>query len=168
MSMKTLYLIRHAKSSWNDFSVKDIDRPLNDRGKKNAPFMGKILADSGLKPDVMISSPAKRAFSTAKKIANELGYEKDYIVIEPTIYEAEIKDLLHLVNGLKDEWKTVVLFGHNPGFTEFCNYLSGSDLLNIPTCGVAKIELDIKSWKMASKETGHLKSFDFPKNHGNF
>lgn len=166
--MKTLYLIRHAKSSWNDFSVKDIDRPLNDRGKKSAPLMGKILADSGLKPDVMFSSPAKRAFSTAKKVAKELGYQKDYIIIEPSIYEAGVKDLLHLVNGFKDEWKTIVLFGHNPGFTDFCNYLAGTDIINIPTCGVTKIELEIKSWKLASKDTGHLASFDFPKNHGDF
>lgn len=166
--MKTLFLIRHAKSSWDDFSIKDIDRPLNERGKKSAPIMGKILADSGLDPDVMISSPAKRAFSTAKRIAKELDYEKDYILKEPSIYDAEVKDLLHLVNGLKNEWKTVILIGHNPGFTEFCNYLSGSDLQNIPTCGVAKIELPTKDWKMVSRDSGHLAWFDFPKNHGDF
>jgi len=166
--MKTLYLIRHAKSSRDDFSLKDIDRPLNERGKKNAPFMGKILADSGLKPDVMISGPAKRAFSTAKKIAKELGYAKEFIVIEPSIYEAGIKELLHLVNSLKNEWKTVVLFGHNPGFTDFCNYLTGANLVNIPTCGVVKIEFDTRDWKMVSGDTGRLVWFDSPKNHLDF
>lgn len=163
--MKTLFLIRHAKSSWDDLSVKDIDRPLNGRGKKNAPMMGKILFDKGVRPDVIITSHAKRAGSTAKKIARELNYDKENILIEEKIYEAEIKSLLKIVNGLNNKWTTVILIGHNPGFTEFCNYLSGSDILNIPTCGVAEIHFDFNDWKMVSQDTGELKYFDFPKRY---
>jgi phosphohistidine phosphatase len=163
--MKTLYLIRHAKSSWDDITLPDFDRPLNERGKKNAPFMGKVLNTLGIQPDLIVSSNAKRAITTAKKIAEEVGYDKSKIKEEPKIYEASVKTLLQIVNQLDDKHKVVFMFGHNPGFTDFANYLSDANLVNIPTCGIARIDFDTKHWAEVSKSTGHLSYFDFPKNH---
>jgi phosphohistidine phosphatase len=161
--MKTLFLIRHAKSSQAEPGMKDFDRPLNDRGKKDAPLMGKILHQKKIKPDLLISSPAKRALSTAQKIAKEIDYPKAKIKKEAKIYEASVKTLLHIVNEIEDKNKNVFLFGHNPGFTDFLNYLTGDVIENIPTCGIAEIKFDADSWSEISRDTGKLVYFDSPK-----
>jgi phosphohistidine phosphatase len=161
--MKTLFLIRHAKSSWAEPEMKDFDRPLNDRGNENAPFMGKLLKKEKIFPDLIISSPAKRAITTARKIADEIDYPKNKIVEEPKIYEANVKTLLQIINSLDDENETVFLFGHNPGFTDLLGYLTEANISNIPTCGIAQIEFDSESWKEVSRETGTMKNFFYPK-----
>lgn len=161
--MRTLFLIRHAKSSWADLNIHDFDRPLNDRGKKNAPFMGKLLAKEKILPDLIISSPAKRAITTARKIAKEINYSIPKIEENKTIYEANVKTLLKIVNEINDKNKAVFLFGHNPGFTDFLNYLTGENIGNIPTCGIAEINFDVSSWKEISKDLGNLIRFDYPK-----
>jgi len=163
--MKTLYLIRHAKSSWGDLSLSDFDRPLNERGKRNAPFMGKIIRSKGIKPDLIVSSPAKRAYSTAKKIAKEIGYKTENIKTESSIYEADVRTLLKVVNELSANAKTVMLFGHNPGFTDFTNYLSGANISNIPTCGMVCIRFSTSKWEEISRDTGTFTEFDYPKNY---
>lgn len=163
--MKTLFLIRHAKSDWGDPGLKDFDRPLNERGNKNAPFMGKLLKKEKIFPDLIISSPAKRAITTARKIADEIDYPKNKIVEEPKIYEANVKTLLQIINSLDDENETVFLFGYNPGFTDLLGYLTEANISNIPTCGIAQIEFDSESWKEVSRETGILKSFEYPKKY---
>lgn len=161
--MKSLYLIRHAKSSWADLEMKDFDRPLNDRGKKNAPFMGKWLAQENIHPDLIISSPAKRAITTARKIAKEIDYLKDKIIQDKNIYEASVKTLLQIVNQIENEQNIVFLFGHNPGFTDFANYLTGENISNIPTCGIVQINFEIDDWKEVSKDLGTLIRFEYPK-----
>lgn len=161
--MKKLFLIRHAKSDWGNPGLKDFDRPLNERGNKNAPFMGKLLKKERIYPDFIISSPAKRAITTARKIAKEIDYPKNKIVEEPKIYEANVKTLLQIVNSIEDENETVFLFGHNPGFTDFLNYLTEANIPNIPTCGIAQIEFENDSWKEVSRETGVMKNFYYPK-----
>lgn len=161
--MKTLFLIRHAKSSWDDPNKDDFDRPLNERGKRNAPFMGKLLKKENILPDLIISSPAKRAIATAKIIADETGYPKNKIHTDSKIYEAAINDLLEIINSIQKEHKTVFLFGHNPTLTDFLNYLTNAGIGNIPTCGVAEIEFSFNSWKEISRETGILKRFEYPK-----
>ena len=161
--MKTLILIRHAKSSWDDPLMEDFDRPLNDRGKKNAPFMGKILKKENILPDLIISSPAKRAITTARKMAEEIGYPKDKIQIESRIYESSVKDLLQIINSIHNDYKRVFLFGHNPTLTDFLNYLTDAGIGNIPTCGVAQIEFPFNLWNEISRETGVLKRFEYPK-----
>jgi phosphohistidine phosphatase len=161
--MKTLFLIRHAKSSWAEPEMKDFDRPLNDRGNENAPFMGKLLKKEKIFPDLIISSPAKRAITTARKIADEIDYPKNKIVEEPKIYEANVKTLLQIINSLADENETVFLFGHNPSFTEFLGYLTEAYISNIPTCGIAQIEFENDTWKEVSRETGTMKNFFYPK-----
>ena len=121
--MKLLYLARHAKSSWKNMDLSDIDRPLNKRGKKDAPFMGKILSKKGINPDLIISSPAKRARKTALVIAEEISYPINSIQYEDNVYESSSRELLEFVKSIDDEYNSVMIFGHNPGFTMLHNYL---------------------------------------------
>jgi phosphohistidine phosphatase len=159
---KQLLLVRHGKSDWGNLDLKDFDRPLNKRGKENAPKMAERLINRGFKIDLMVSSPAKRAKSTAKYFAK--AYNIDHIQFEESIYEANTLALLKVVNGLDDDAKNVVIFGHNPGFTDFANQLCDADIYNIPTAGMVLISFPFDSWQMVSKGTGELVFFDYPKN----
>ncbi|MBU1095711.1 MAG: histidine phosphatase family protein [Bacteroidetes bacterium] len=163
--MKTLFLVRHAKSSWDDSSIKDLDRPLNNRGKADAPFMGNLLKKKNVNPDILISSPAKRAYSTAKLFAKELGIDKNKILVKENIYEASAGELIEIINDIKNEHFTAMLFGHNPGFTMLSYYLSNARVDNIPTCGVVKIIFDVESWKEVEVGRGTLTDFEFPKKY---
>ncbi|WP_443939599.1 SixA phosphatase family protein [Pedobacter sp. MW01-1-1] len=158
---KHLLLVRHGKSDWNN-DLKDFDRPLNKRGKQNAPEMAERLKNKGLQIDLLVSSPAKRAKSTAQYFAECLNF--DEITFESSIYEANTTALLKVVNQLPDSAETVVLFGHNPGFTDFANQLCNSDIYNIPTAGIVSISFPFDSWSMVSKGIGTLNFFDYPKN----
>lgn len=161
--MKTLYLIRHAKSSWDFPELDDFQRPLNGRGKKDAPRMGRFLADKGILPERIISSPAKRAFKTARKMARELGYPKTEIVRDKAIYHAWPDRLLKIVIDLSDALSSVMLFGHNPGLTEFTNRLAGTAIENIPTAGAVGIEFDVHHWRDIGYGSGRLLFFHFPR-----
>ena len=162
--MKTLYLIRHAKSSWKFPELSDAERPLNKRGKRDAPEMGKRLSERGLFPDLMLSSPANRAFTTCKTIAEKLDYPKEAIETDEDIYHAGVDLLLKVVRSIDDTWNTVCLFGHNPGFTDFANELTHSDIFNIPTCGVFACTFEVESWKDIGLGKGQRLFYDFPKN----
>lgn len=161
---KKLLLIRHAKSDWADIGLKDFDRPLNDRGLKNALEMGQRIYIKQLIPSKIISSPAVRAFSTAQIFANVWKMDVNSIKLHKGIYEASCKTLLNIVNDFKDEDEDIALFGHNNAITDLVVYLTDADLFNIPTCGVALIDFPFESWKMVSKNTGSLIFFDYPKN----
>ena len=162
--MKTLYLIRHAKSSWKDFSLKDHERPLNGRGKRDAPFMGQQLKRLGVMPDRILASPAKRALTTAKIIARELGYAISDINVEETIYEAETADLEHLIYQLEDTVNSLFIVGHNPCLTFFANEFEYKEYIpNVPTCGIVRLELPIDSWKNFLLGEGKVASFIYPK-----
>jgi phosphohistidine phosphatase len=160
---KKLLIVRHAKSDWGEAGLKDFDRPLNARGKKNAPEMGQRLLRKGIKPDAIISSPALRAITTCKIISGELGLENK-IVLEPKIYEATHQTLLNIINNFDNSHDLVALFGHNNGITDLAIYLSDADIFNIPTCGMVLIEFPFDDWKLISKSTGELLFFDTPKN----
>ncbi|THB78099.1 MAG: histidine phosphatase family protein [Desulfobulbaceae bacterium] len=162
--MKQLYLVRHAKSSWSEPSLADFDRPLNKRGKRNAPFMGKRLRDKEICPDLLISSGAKRARKTAGIIAREIGYPKDKIVITNALYTADMMDLLEIVREMDKQFDNVMLVGHNYVITEFAEWLTGTLLGNIPTSGIACIQFD-HPWKKVSESSGSLLFFDYPKLH---
>lgn len=162
--LKTLIIHRHAKSSWDDMSISDFDRPLNNRGMANAPVMGKRLRLQGLHIDLFISSPARRAIDTAKIVAAQLGYPASEIVEEHRIYMAGVQSLLKIINHISDAHHTAILFGHNPGLTELVDYLSGSDIGNLPTSGQAIIDFSTDSWAEISRGTGTLVHLDFPKN----
>jgi len=163
--MKTLYIVRHAKSSWEDDALSDFERPLNERGKRDAPRMGKRLKEKDLHPDVMISSSARRAFSTAKIIATALNYPEARIVEEKKLYHANEDVMLSLLKHLNDRNNTVMIFGHNPGLTDFANSLSEKKWVtdNIPTSGVIAFELPIKLWNEITFGSGKVLFFDYPK-----
>lgn len=161
--MKKLYIIRHAKSSWKDISLDDYDRPLNKRGKLNSPFMGKKLKEKNITPDVIISSPALRAKTTAEIIAKELNYSKS-IIFKDDMYESTPSKLHKILTKLNNKYKTVFLFGHNPEINMLAeNYVDFRK--NIATCGVVEIEFDCKKWSDISAENAKLISFDYPKRY---
>jgi phosphohistidine phosphatase len=163
--MKNLVLIRHAKSSWDNPNLDDRDRPLNSRGKRDAPMMGAVLNRRGLSPDRIVSSPARRAVKTAKLIAAQLDFPVSQILIDDRIYLAEASTLLALIQDLPEDSNQTILFGHNPGFTELLNTLTEAGVGNVPTCGVASIEFAVDSWAAVSPVAGRLRFFDYPKQH---
>lgn len=164
MRMKTLFVNRHAKSSWDHPDLSDFDRPLNKRGLKDAPEMGARLSDRNEGIELFVSSPANRAITTARLMAKEVDYPLDKIVEIPDIYHASARTLLEIVNSFDDKYNRVIIFGHNPGFTDLSENLTGEYLNNVPTCGICKIEFQVDSWKEVGFESGMLKYFDYPKN----
>jgi len=160
--MKNLILIRHAKSRWDDPTLNDKDRPLNRRGKLDAPIMGRLLKQKGLVPDLILASPAKRARKTAVKIAEEVGYPKARIVIRETLYLEGIAALIEIIRALEDDKHRVFLVGHNPELTDLANRLTGSSITNIPTCGIVSVEFPVASWRETTEETGVLALFERP------
>ena len=162
--MKTLFVLRHAKSSWDDSSLADFDRPLNDRGKKAAPLMGRIMAERDLVPEVIFSSPAVRARETASlvKKAGKLDAE---ILFEERIYEASPQTLKHVVAGIDDAFRSAMIVGHNPGMEGFIRLLTGR-LEAMPTAALAIIDLDIARWEDLDPDRGTLRQLIRPKDEG--
>ena len=160
--MKTLFLIRHAKSSWGDTALPDEDRPLNDRGRRDAPKMGERLAKRDVKPDLILSSPAMRALETAEIIAKKLDYRRKDIVVDGRLYAVGADELLDVIHKLGDKLERVMLFGHNPGLTELAHRLS-SKIAHMPTCAVAEFTFDAKSWSKIGKVKLAKVAFDYPK-----
>ncbi len=161
--MKTLFLNRHAKSSWDNPSLKDFDRPLNERGKKDAPIMAQRLAEREKTMDLLVTSPAKRAFVTAKKFAKAFAIKKKKIQKDERIYEASIPELLKVINQLDNEKDRVMIFGHNTTFSEMVGYLCGYNVF-MATCAVVRIDFDIDSWEEVSQGNGQFVYLDYPKN----
>lgn len=162
---RILYIARHAKSSWKDPSLFDHERPLNKRGKKDAPMIGKILQAKGVMPDMIISSPAKRAKKTANILAKEINYPKENIKEEKDIYEASVSDLLGILEQLDDSLQKVMIVGHNPSFTALANYLSPKYFDNIPTTGVVAISFPCSSWKEIERNSGNVIFYEYPKKY---
>ena len=162
-NFKLLYLLRHAKSSWADHSMSDFERPLNKRGIQQASQIAAILASKELRPQVIISSPANRAFSTAKTMAVALGSDKSKIGSDKRIYEANIQTLMYLIQELDDDLASVMLVGHNPGFSHLVNTLSRQKVAPLPTCSLIQLKLDINHWSELEAECAELISADVPK-----
>lgn len=162
--MKSLYLIRHAKSSWDYPSLPDFDRPLNTRGKKDAPMMGKRLSQGRQIPDLMLSSPAVRAIHTAWAIADALKYSREKILTLDDLYHASTPEILNVLRRTKDTVDTLFLIGHNPGLTEFASAVCQESIDNIVTCGIYAMQLEINSWKALNLDKkAKLLFYDFPK-----
>ncbi|MFC3198581.1 SixA phosphatase family protein [Parapedobacter deserti] len=160
---KNLFIIRHAKSDWS-FDVNDFDRPLNQRGYDNAPAMATRLAQYAVHPDKLISSPAKRAITTAQLFAERLGIPPEDIQTDGRIYEALPNTLLEIINGLDNVYNSVALFGHNPGLTLLVNYLADEDVYNVPTCGIVHIRFErVENWVEVSGGIGTNVWFAAPK-----
>jgi phosphohistidine phosphatase len=162
--MKTLILVRHAKSSWEAEGLSDSERPLNERGKKDAPEMAKRLLKRGLKIDKLVSSSAERAFRTARLFAKEMNIDKDKIGVDKTLYGAMPVQFEQVITSLKDKYDTVALFSHNPGITDYANTLSTVRTDNIPTCGVFAVQANVEHWvDFVGAEKSFL-FYDYPKN----
>jgi len=165
---KILYLVRHAKSSWDNPSLADEDRPLNQRGRSTAQEMGRRLAADGHQPDLIISSPAQRAFSTAKKIATELDVDVAEILRDQRLYFAGMGSMLKLLEELDDRHAKVMIVGHNPAMTSLLNILCETPVENMPTCSIAVIEFNLTHWSELDTENGNLLAYDYPKGSGTF
>ncbi len=162
--MKTLYINRHAKSSWANMGMADFDRPLNNRGENDAPMMGKRLKEKGIIPDFVLSSPANRAITTARTIATEIGYSLENIKEDRNIYHASEVSILEIIKQQDDEIASLMIFGHNPGFTDLASILSGRWFDNIPTCGIVALKFEVSKWSEVSAGNGEILFFDYPKN----
>ena len=160
--MKRLYLVRHAKSDWGRPGLADFDRPLNKRGKKDAPLMGLHLkAVWQVVPDYVLCSTAKRAVSTARRLLKALDCPKDKIVWHERIYSGQAEDVLDLIRGVDDCYDQVMVIGHNPDMTTLINQLANSSIFDMPTCGVVGIDMNIDTW--ADVVSGNLIFFEAPK-----
>lgn len=162
---KRLTLLRHAKAAVGSPSMPDRDRPLNERGQRDAPLMGQRLQRVGARPSLLITSPAARALQTARLIAREIGYPLEFLQREADLYLASSCEILDVVARQDDAFNDMIVCGHNPGLTDLLNGLTGAGIDNIPTCGLAVIEAPIAKWRDLRK--GILTHFDYPKNPAN-
>ena len=159
--MKTLYVLRHAKSSWDDPDLADFDRPLNTRGKTAASFMGDLMDRNDLVPDVILASPAVRAKTTAALVTAAAGFEAK-VEHEERIYEASPQSLRQVAAAIDDSFGSAMLVGHNPGMEGFIRFLTGR-LESMPTAALAVIDLDIENWDQIDAESGRLRKLFRPK-----
>lgn len=162
--MKRLYLIRHAKSSWSNPDLDDFARPLNKRGKEDCPKMAARLAAAGIRPDLIVASPAKRARKTAICMAKKIGYDQEAIRFDDELYLGTLSYHLQLLEELLDKVNVLFLVGHNPAITELGEHLTGSSLGNVPTCGIVGVEYSAQQGFSTEEGAGRLLFFDFPKN----
>ena len=161
--MKTLYLVRHAKSSWNNANLSDHDRPLNGRGERDAPLMGKRLRRRKPQPTIIIASSAVRAETTATLLAEAIGYPTSELKIDARLYGAEPNDVVSIIRELDNAIDCAMLVGHNPTFTDLINTLGGCEIDNVPTCGMAVLTFPIENWAKISQVQGELLDFEYPK-----
>lgn len=162
--MKNLLLVRHGKSSWNFPGLSDHDRPLNDRGKRDAPNIGAALAQRGVIPDAILSSTAVRALSTARIIAGELGFPGESMVTQHDIYLASSNTLQRVIQGMDEAVNTALIVGHNPGMHELAVELSGGESIkSFPTLSVARLELNVVDWSEARPGCGLLIEHLYPR-----
>jgi len=161
--MKKIYIIRHAKSSWKDLNLDDFDRPLNRRGRFDAPLMGEKLKSKNIMPDIVMSSSALRTKLTAQTITQKIGYTKD-VLFSKDLYESSASVIYDKLSNLDDKYEIVFLFGHNTGINEFVeNYVEFYE--NVPTCGIVEIDFNCSKWNEISEKNAKLISFDYPKNY---
>lgn len=161
--MKTLILIRHAKSDWDDQTISDFERPLNEKGLADAPMMADFVISKGIRPDILISSPAKRALMTCRIFAKKMSLSAGKIITEKEIYSGSVRDLLKIVNKIDDKNNTALLFGHNPDISYLANMLTGEFIDSMPTCSVVAIEFNVETWEMADAVNGKMIFFHYPK-----
>lgn len=161
--LRRLTLLRHAKSSWADGDLPDRDRPLNDRGERDAPMMGARMRARGARPTLILTSPALRARRTAQIIAREINYPQEFLQREAELYLAPPDGITAVIARQDDSFRDMVVCGHNPGLTELANRLTGAGIDNVPTCGMVVVELELDSWSRLPGHRGHLALFDYPR-----
>lgn len=161
--MKTLTLVRHAKSSWKDTSLADIDRPLNKRGQRDAPFMAQKFKEKGILPDLIVCSPALRTRLTATEFIQVLGNVS--VQYDEQVYEAYAQSLLLLIQSQANAQDSLMLIGHNPGLTNLANYFLANPIDNVPTTGIVQFSFEVSTWQLISPKTASLMFFDYPKRY---
>ena len=164
--LKRVTLLRHAKSSWEDSSLDDYDRPLNKRGERDSPMMGRRLLARGARPSLIITSPAKRARRTARLIAKEIGYPIEFLQREDDLYHGDPAGILRVVGEQDNSFNDMIVVSHNPGLTELANRLTGLTIENIPTCGIIAMEADIRDWSELADSRCRMVFFDYPRKRG--
>jgi phosphohistidine phosphatase len=163
--MKTLTIVRHAKSSWDHPGLNDRERPLNKRGEHDAPLMGQRVMEHGIRPSLIISSPATRAWETARIIAAAISYPLEFLQREKSLYHASVDTLLNVIVAQDSGFNSLMIVGHNPGLTDFANYLSPGLTNNLPTAGVVSVEIDQDGWDLFARPATELLLYDYPKKH---
>lgn len=161
--MKILTIVRHAKSSWKDSSLPDNKRPLNRRGERDAPEMGRRIQDHGVRPSLIVSSPAVRAWTTAKVIAQAINYPREFLQKEDRLYLASLDDILDVIVAQDNGFNNLMVVGHNPGLTDFANFLAPGLTNNLPTAGVVSVQIDQDNWSLYERPTTELLVHDWPK-----
>lgn len=161
--MKTLTLVRHAKSSWKDSSLADRDRPLNKRGERDAPVMARRIAAAGIRPSLIMSSPAVRAWRTATTVAREIGYPIEFLQRESGLYLASLREIQEVLAAQDEKFNSLMLIGHNPGLTTFANFLVPGLTDNLPTAGVVCVNINQDDWNLDDQPLADLVLFDYPK-----
>ncbi|OEK03846.1 hypothetical protein BFP97_12110 [Roseivirga sp. 4D4] len=161
--MKRLFIVRHAKSSWNSPYLSDFDRPLNKRGKRDLPDMANRFLEMGYPVDLIVASPAKRAWVTAKRFAKALDISNDNFLDDERFYHASTSILMEVISNIDDSVNNLMIFGHNPGLTSLIGKLSDFNLYNLPTCAVCGIEFPFDSWREIQNHQGEKFYYDFPK-----
>ena len=164
--MKTLYIVRHAKSSWADFNQSDFERSLNDRGHENAPEMAKRLLNKKIKIDAFISSPALRARQTCEHFCKVYQVNKKDILFKDALYHAPESTIKNIIAQTDDQFESIAVFTHNPGVTDYANTLVEEVYIdNMPTCGVFAVTADTDNWEDFDKSKKTFLFFDYPKNN---
>jgi phosphohistidine phosphatase len=161
--LKILTIVRHAKSSWKDTSLSDRKRPLNTRGERDAPVMGRRIHEHGIRPSLIITSPAKRAWKTAKIIAREIHYPLEFLQREDGLYLASLNEILDTIVAQDNGFNNLMIVGHNPGLTDFANFLVPGLTNNLPTAGVVSVEIDQDDWSLYTQPQARLLVHDWPK-----
>jgi phosphohistidine phosphatase len=163
MEVKDVCLVRHAKSSWDHADMRDYDRPLDERGIRDAPMMAKKMHDLYLVPDLIITSGAKRARTTAEFFSKEFGLGKEHFLVNDKLYEATPEDVYDVIRDAPDTARFIYVFGHNPTLTWVANSISGVHIDNVPTAGVVHIQTMVSSWKKFKPDHAGFISFHYPK-----
>ncbi|MEJ2545498.1 MAG: histidine phosphatase family protein [Calditrichaceae bacterium] len=163
--MKRLLLVRHAKSSWDYPGLTDFERPLNKRGNRDAPFMGKLLKKMNVIPDLIISSPATRAITTARYFADNMDYPLEKINTNERLYDANPSDIIEVISEIDASVNILMIVSHNPGLTETADQLSGEVIDNIVTSAIFNIDFDTDSWKTINRKNARIGFYEYPKKH---
>ncbi|HWR00466.1 MAG TPA: histidine phosphatase family protein [Chlorobaculum sp.] len=163
--MKSLYLVRHANAGWDNSWTADFDRSLSDRGRLQAREISTRLFNKGVLPELIVTSPAKRALDTAGIFADHLGYDPGKIVQKMEIYQGGPDELVEIVQSFPEEYRNVMLFGHNPVITMFASWLAGKSMASMETCGVLRIDLEKKRWTDAKQGKGKVAWYEYPHQH---
>ena len=163
--MKTLLLVRHAKSSWDYPGLTDFERPLNKRGHRNAPFMGKLLKEKKVIPELIISSPATRAITTARLFATALEYPLEKISTDERLYDANYLEIKEVISEVENKVMCLMIVSHNPGLTDAADHLTGKYIDNIVTSAILNLNFETDSWSKINSKNVSIEFYEYPKKY---